>query len=57
MAKPNNNFHLSVRDIDLIEVALRNLPSTDNVLDLLGRLHHQKTLYGKQANGEPYVSG
>jgi len=33
MAKPNNNFHLSVRDIDLIEVALRNLPPTDNVLD------------------------
>jgi hypothetical protein len=57
MAKPNNNFHLSVRDIDLIEVALRNLPPTDNVLDLLGRLHHQKTWYGKNANGEPYVSG
>lgn len=57
MVKPNNNFHLSVKDIDLIEVALRNLPPTDNVLDLLGRLHHQKTWYGKNVNGEPYVSG
>ena len=57
MVKPNNNFHLSVKDIDLIEIALRNLPPTDNVLDLLARLHHQKTWYGKQANGEPYVSG
>lgn len=57
MVKPNNNFHLSVKDIDLIEVALRNLPPTDNVLDLLARLHHQKTWYGKTANGEPYVSG
>ena len=33
------------------------IKQTDNVLDLLGRLHHQKTWYGKQANGEPYVSG
>ncbi|MEM6759901.1 MAG: hypothetical protein AAF601_10525 [Pseudomonadota bacterium] len=70
MPQPNRTFDLSIDDLDLIEVALRQskakalsnetMPhaANDNVRrihDLLGRLHNQKTFF-RPAKG-PYVSG
>jgi hypothetical protein len=51
MPQPNNNFKLSVSDIDLIEVSLRSMisesdPDTQREInELLGRIHHQKIWY------------
>ena len=66
----NKNFELSIKDLDLIEEALRasklakaqadakSAAATEKVRDiheLLGRLHNQKTFY-RPAKGT-YVSG
>lgn len=53
--KPNTNFELTVRDIELIEQALLSQEQTREVQELLGRLHNQKNWYrpGKSV----YVSG
>ncbi|MEL6564934.1 MAG: hypothetical protein AAGK30_15810 [Pseudomonadota bacterium] len=66
----NKNFELSVKDIDLIEEALRAsklakaqadvkagtaTEKVRDIHDLLGRLHNQKTFY-RPAKGT-YVSG
>ena len=71
--KPNTDFKLTVRDIEIIEHALRakagrrglsiaqgetseNLKDEmHEILDLLGRLHHQKVWY--RPSGKSYVSG
>ncbi len=71
--KPNTDFKLTVRDIEIIEHALRakagrrglsiaqgetseNLKDEmHEILDLLGRLHHQKVWY--RPSDKSYVSG
>lgn len=53
--KPNNNFKLSVKDIELIEQALLSMEQTAEVRDLLGRLHNQKIWY--RPKNKVYVSG
>lgn len=73
VAKPNYNFKLSVKDIKIIEDALRNKVSrraermmkgedveilqteTKEIMDLLGRIHNQKSWYRPQQG--VYVSG
>jgi len=52
--KPNTKFELSVRDIDLIETALRSIEQTNEVHQLLGKIHNQKNWYRPKEN---YVSG
>ena len=52
--KPNTKFELSVRDIDLIETALRSIEQTKEVQQLLGKIHHQKVWYRPK---EGYVGG
>lgn len=73
MTKPNTQFELSVKDIEIIEKALRakagrrglkilrgaeNFKAlkeeADEIMDLLGRLHHQKKWYRPKNN---YVGG
>jgi hypothetical protein len=71
--KPNLKFELSVKDINIIETALRNKvgrrsqriiegedpemlqTEAKEILDLLGRIHHQKSWY-RPKNGV-YVGG
>ena len=61
MAKPNENFKLTVQDVEHIENALRlrmgisTLEERREISDLLGRLHNQKMWY--RPNSETYVSG
>ena len=56
MPKPNTQFKLTVRDIDLIEQALRNYKyETREVQELLGKIHNQKQWY--RPNKKDYVSG
>jgi len=62
MAKPNENFNLTVRDVELIEVALRlrmtlseSQETKREINELLGRLHNQKMWY--RPAKETYVSG
>ena len=43
--KPNTQFNLSVRDLELIENALHKQEQTREVQELLGRLHNQKNWY------------
>lgn len=43
--KPNTQFELSVKDLELIEYALHKLEQTREVRELLGRLHNQKNWY------------
>lgn len=75
MVKANQTFKLSVRDIEIIEHALRakagrrglaiaNGETSDQlraemneIQELLGRIHDQKTWYTKMPKGQPYVSG
>lgn len=53
MPKYNTKFDLSIKDLDLIETALRKLQSKSDqetgspqsVSELLGRLHNQKVFY------------
>jgi hypothetical protein len=58
--KPNENFKLNVRDIELIESALfllqANTSEADKreIQDLRAKLHHQKVWYRPK---EDYVSG
>ena len=65
MVKPNTEFKLTVKDIDLIEKALYNMvmyysqrqdfDSVSHVTDLLGKIHNQKQFY--RPNDDSYVSG
>lgn len=46
MPKPNTKFELSVKDIDLIEHALRTCDlEPEETADVLAKLHHQKNWY------------
>lgn len=60
MAKPNENFKLNVRDIELIESALFLLQTNADEKDkreiqnLRAKLHHQKNWYRPKKD---YVSG
>ena len=60
MAKPNENFKLNVRDIELIESALFLLQTNSDdkdkreIQELRAKLHHQKVWYRPQND---YVSG
>ena len=85
MSKPNSEFILSLRDIDLIEEAINSViarrsfelasltavspeeptdiaeyretrKKVDELRDLLGRIHNQKTWY-RPKNAAVYVSG
>lgn len=57
----NKNFELDLDDMELIERALRTLPSTceqtdpKDVNELLGRLHNQKVFY--RPKNATYVGG
>jgi hypothetical protein len=53
--KPNENFKLTVRDIELIENALLEQEQTAEVRDLLGRIHNQKNWYRPKSS--TYISG
>ena len=53
--KPNTKFELSVKDIELIENALHTVEQTQEVRELLGRLHNQKNWY--RPKDKVYVSG
>ena len=65
MVKPNTEFKLTVKDIDLIEKALYNMityysqrqdpDSVKQVTELLGKIHNQKQFY--RPNDDSYVSG
>ena len=55
MSKPNTNFKLTVKDIELIENALLQLEQTVEVRDLLGRIHNQKIWY--RPKNAIYVGG
>ena len=61
MAKPNENFKLSVEDIKIIEIALRDKMHVSNqsekieINGLLGKLHNQKSWY--RPSKKVYVSG
>ena len=54
MVRPNTNFNLSVRDVELIEFALRNSKQTREVIELLAKIHNQKNWYRPN---QIYVSG
>ena len=54
MTKPNTQFKLSVRDIEIIENALREQNQTKEIQQLLGKLHNQKEWYRPKEN---YVGG
>ena len=60
MAKPNENFKLTVRDVELIESALFLLQTNADEVDkreiqeLRAKLHHQKVWYRPKKD---YVSG
>ena len=60
MAKPNENFKLNTRDVELIESALFLLQTnTDEagkreIQELRAKLHHQKVWYRPNKD---YVSG
>jgi hypothetical protein len=53
--KPNTQFKLSVRDLELIEMALLNMEQTPDVRALLGKLHNQKNWY--RPKDGIYISG
>lgn len=65
MVKPNTEFELTVKDIDLIEKALYNMVtyysqrqdfnSVKQVTELLGKIHNQKQFY--RPDDDKYVSG
>lgn len=61
MVKPNENFHLTVKELALIEVALITLKSTNKnrhneCIDLLAKFYHQKVWY-RPKDEQIYVSG
>lgn len=43
--KPNENFKLGVKDIEIIENALRAQPQSKEIQEVLAKLHHQKVWY------------
>jgi hypothetical protein len=45
LTKPNIKFTLNVRDIALIEQALRSVEQTREIQELLGKIHNQKNWY------------
>lgn len=51
----NKNFELGLEDVALIETALRALPASREVEELLGKIHNQKTWYRPKST--PYVGG
>ena len=59
--KPNENFKLSVQDVEHIELALRlrlsivDMEEKREINELLGKLHNQKQFY--RPSKETYVSG
>ena len=53
--KPNTQFELSVKDIDLIEKALRQSEKSHEIQELLGKIHNQKNWH--HPRNEIYVSG
>ena len=53
--KPNTQFKLSVKDIEIIEHALHSVEQTREVRELLGKLHNQKQWY--RPKNKIYVSG
>lgn len=53
--KPNTEFKLTVRDIEIIEDVLLQQEQTAEVRDLLGRIHNQKNWYRPKTN--TYVGG
>ena len=61
MAKPNENFKLSVQDVEHIENALRlrlsivDMVEKREINELLGKLHNQKQFY--RPSKLNYVSG
>ena len=61
MAKPNENFKLSVEDIKMIEIALRDKMHVSEqsekikINGLLTKLHNQKSWY--RPSKKTYVSG
>ena len=50
----NENFELDLNDIALIETALREMPASKEVEELLGKIHNQKIWYRPRGN---YISG
>jgi hypothetical protein len=61
MGKPNEDFKLTVNDIELIETALRHrmhtiggCPEQKDINRLLGRIHQQKTWYRPKKD---YIGG
>jgi len=52
--KPNTQFNLSVRDIEIIENALRAQPASNDIQEVLAKLYHQKVWYRPK---EGYVGG
>lgn len=65
MVKPNDEFKLTIKDIDLIEKSLYNMvtfysdkqdfDNVKKVTELLGKIHNQKQFY--RPNKGTYVSG
>ena len=55
MSKPNETFHLTVKELELVETGLRTLQQSKEVLNLLGKIHNQKVWY--HPKDEVYVSG
>lgn len=59
--KPNEQFQLTVEDLEHIEYALRlrmtvaNMEQKKEINQLLGKLHNQKNWY--RSKSETYVSG
>lgn len=53
--KPNTQFELSVKDIAIIETALRSVPANKDIQEVLAKIHHQKNWYRRK--DEIYVSG
>jgi hypothetical protein len=51
----NKNFELDLNDIALIETALRALPVSKEVEELLGKIHDQKIFY--RPKNKIYVGG
>lgn len=52
--KPNTKFILSVKDLEIIENALRAQPASKEIQEVLAKLYHQKVWYRPK---EGYVGG
>lgn len=55
MTKPNTQFKLSVKDIELIEYALNSVSQTREIQKVRAKIHDQKNWY--RPKNEIYVSG